>query len=92
VSEATYARIELWLNPVNAPIKAYFYTESGRLLKTAFYRRYGEALGVNRPTEIVIIDGLMPTWVTLMRFSDYAWYDVPDSWLRPEYFSSVKVE
>ncbi|MDR6412827.1 outer membrane lipoprotein-sorting protein [Paraburkholderia terricola] len=92
VPEATYSRIELWLNAANAPIKAYFYAESGRLLKTAFYRHYQEELGVSRPTEIVIIDGLMPTWITVMRFSDYAWYDVPDSWLRPEYFSSVKVE
>jgi hypothetical protein len=92
VPQATYYRVDLWLAADNGPVKAYFYAEGGRQLKTAFYRRYEEQLGARRPTEIVIIDGVVPTWITVMRFSDYAWHDVPDSWLRPEYFARVKVE
>ncbi|MBQ0957967.1 outer membrane lipoprotein-sorting protein [Ideonella sp. 4Y11] len=91
VQEATYKRIDLWVNASHAPIKAYFHSESGHLLKTAFYRKYKPVLGSPRPTEMVIIDGLQPNWVTVMRFGDHAWFDVPDSWLRPEYLARVKV-
>ncbi|MGL1409580.1 outer membrane lipoprotein-sorting protein, partial [Vibrio parahaemolyticus] len=36
----TYARIEYWVAKATArPIKGKFYSDSGRLLKTAYYRR-----------------------------------------------------
>jgi len=83
--DATYASIELWVDAENnRPIKARFFADSGRLLKTAYYRRLQSHLGTERPTETVIIDGLNPQSVTLMRFSDYAWRSVPDAWLHPD--------
>jgi hypothetical protein len=86
VADATYHRIELWVEKSsNRPVKGKFYSDSDRLLKTAYYRRFQSELGLERPTEIVIIDGLTPTWVTVMRYSDYAWRDVPDSWLQRDY-------
>jgi hypothetical protein len=85
VPDATYAAIELWIDAEsNRPLKARFFADSGRLLKTAYYRRFQPQLGVERPTETVIIDGLNPQSVTLMRFSDYAWRAVSDSWLHPD--------
>lgn len=89
----TYHRIELWVDAQDSrPIKAKFYSESDRLLKTAYYRRYRSELGVERPTETVIIDGLDPNWVTVMRFSDYAWRDIPDAWLQRDYLPRFKAE
>lgn len=86
VGDATYHRIELWVEQSsNRPVKARFYAESDRLLKTAFYRKFHSELGIERPTEIVIIDGLTPSWVTVMRYSDYAWKDIPDGWLQRDY-------
>jgi len=86
VPDATYHRIELWVErSSNRPVKGKFYSDSDRLLKTAYYRRFQSELGLERPTEIVIIDGLTPTWVTVMRYSNYAWRDVPDSWLQRDY-------
>ncbi|WP_028452037.1 outer membrane lipoprotein-sorting protein [Chitinilyticum aquatile] len=91
--EVTYHRIELWLDAGNQrPLKAKFYSESDRLLKTAYYRKYQNELGRERPTETVIIDGLDPNWVTVMRFSDYAWKDVPESWLQRDYLPRFKPE
>jgi hypothetical protein len=58
--------------PSSAPIKARFLSESGRLLKTAFYRRFQRQLGAERPTETVIIDGLNPQPVTMVRLSDFS--------------------
>ena len=92
-ADVTYHHIEMWLDASSSrPVKARFYTESGQLLKSAYYRRYQAQLGVERPTETVIIDGLDPNWVTVMRFSDYAWRDVPETWLQRDYLPRFKPE
>ncbi|KVD85082.1 hypothetical protein WS62_19880 [Burkholderia sp. ABCPW 14] len=89
----TYHRIEMWLDASNSrPVKAKFYSESDRLLKSAFYRRYTTELGVERPTETVIIDGLDSNWVTVMRFSGYAWRDIPDAWLQRDYLARFQAQ
>ncbi len=91
--DVTYHHIEMWIDASNSrPVKARFYTESGQLLKTAYYRHYQAQLGVERPTETVIIDGLDPNWVTVMRYSDYAWRDVPEAWLQRDYLPRFKPE
>jgi outer membrane lipoprotein-sorting protein len=90
---ATYSSIELWVDAENdRPLKARFYAESGQLLKTAYYRRFQPQLGAERPTETVIIDGLSPQSVTLMRFSDYAFRNVPETWMHPDYLPRFQPE
>ena len=92
-SDVTYHSLEMWIEQgTSRPVKARFYTESGRLLKTVYYRRYQKQLGVERPTENVIIDGLDPQWVTVMRYTDYAWRDIPDSWLQRDYLPRFQPE
>lgn len=84
--EATYGTIEFWVDAdTSAPIKARFFADSGRLLKTAYYRRFQQQLGALRPTETVIIDGLEPQAVTLVRLGDYASRQVPASWFQRDY-------
>jgi outer membrane lipoprotein-sorting protein len=91
--DVTYHRIEYWIDTNNnRPIKGRFYTESGKLLKTAYYRHYQPTLGLERPTETVIIDGLDPNWVTVMRYSDWAFREVPDAWLQRDYLPRFKPE
>lgn len=93
IQAVTYHHIQLWLDSqTQRPIKAKFFSESDRLLKTAYYRRYRPELGADRPTETVIIDGLDPKWVTVMRFDDYAWREVPDAWLQRDYLPRFKPE
>jgi len=93
VQDATYQQIELWVESSSGrPVKGKFYSESDRLLKTAYYRRFQTELGRERPTEIVIIDGLTPTWVTVMQYSNYAWRDIPDSWLQRDYLPRFRPE
>jgi outer membrane lipoprotein-sorting protein len=92
-TDVTYDHIEMWLDTTSSrPVKSRFYTESGQLLKSAYYRRYQAQLGVERPTETVIIDGLDPNWVTVMRFSDYAFREVPEVWLQRDYLPRFKPE
>jgi hypothetical protein len=93
VPDATYHRIEMWIERSSSrPVKGRFYSDSDHLLKTAYYRRFRNELGVERPTEIVIIDGLTPTWVTVMRYADYAWRDIPESWLQRDYLPRFRPE
>jgi outer membrane lipoprotein-sorting protein len=90
-ADVTYHHIEFWIDVSNSrPVKGRFFTESGQLLKTAYYRRFQPQLGAERPTETVIIDGLDPNWVTVMRYSDYAWRDVPEAWLQRDYLPRFK--
>ena len=49
-------------------------------------------MGVERPTETVIIDGLDPNWVTVMRFAGYSWREVPELWLQRDYLPRFKPE
>jgi len=92
-ADVTYNHIEIWIDAVNShPVKAKFYAESGQLLKTAYYRRYQRELDADRPTETVIIDGLDRQWVTIMRYTHYAWRDVPESWLQRDYLPRFKPE
>lgn len=89
----TYDHLEMWVAVgSNHPVKARYYSESGRLLKTAYFRRFQMQLGGERPTETVIIDGLDPNWVTVMRYSDYAWREVPEAWLQRDYLPRFKPE
>ena len=91
--DVTYHRVEMWVDTTSSrPIKARFFAESGHLLKTAFYRKFQPQLGRERPTEVVIIDGLDPAWVTVMRYSDYSWREVPDAWLQRDYLPRFKPE
>ncbi len=91
--DVTYASIEMWVDAENnRPIKARFFAESSRLLKTAYYRRFQPQLGAERPTETVIIDGLDPQSVTLMRFSDYKARVIPDTWMQRDFLPRFQLE
>jgi outer membrane lipoprotein-sorting protein len=91
--QATYDHIEMWIEiGTTRPLKARFYTPSGKLLKTAYFRHYQKLFGIDRPTEMVIIDGLNPEWVTVMRYSAWLKRDVPESWLQRDYLPRFKPE
>ena len=91
--EVTYASIEMWVDVENnRPLKARFFAESSRLLKTVYYRKFQPQLGAERPTESVIIDGLDPQAVTLMRFSDYKARPIPDTWMQRDFLPRFQPE
>lgn len=91
--DVTYHALELWIDAANSqPVKARYYSESGRLLKTAYFRRVRQELGADRPTEAVIIDGLDPNWVTVLRYTDWVRREVPDAWLQRDYLPRFRPE
>ncbi len=83
----------MWVDTETSwPIKALFYAESGRKLKTAFYRKFQQQMGAMRPTETVIIDGLNPQSVTIMRFTDYTARNLPVTWFQRDHLPRFQPE
>jgi hypothetical protein len=90
-SDVAYAAVEYWVEEgTNRPVKGRFLSDSGRVLKTAYYRRYRKELGKERPTETVIIDGLNPGWVTVMQFDAFEYREMPDQWFQRAFLSSFR--
>jgi len=91
--DAIYSRIEYWLERGTArSIKGKFYSDSGRLLKIAYYRKYQEQLGGVRPTETIIIDAVDANLVTTINTSDYRFQEIPDAWFQRDFLPRLKVE
>jgi len=85
-SDATYSHLETWIEKgTYQPIKSKFYSDSGRLLKLAYYRRYETQLGGVRPMEIIIVDAVVAHLVTKITYSDFRAEDVKDEWFQREY-------
>ena len=89
--EAVYNRIEYWIERATYyPVKAKYFSDSGRLLKTAYFTRYQDVLGGKRPTKVIILDGIDPHLATTMEFSHYSDVDVPDAWFQRDFLSQFK--
>lgn len=90
---AMYARLEYWLEKETyRPVKSKFYSDSGRLMKIAFFRRYESQLGIERPTETIIIDGVDPNLVTKITYSNARPEDVQDAWFQRDYLARFKAD
>jgi hypothetical protein len=92
-SDATYHSGLFWLDRGNRhPVKGEFHSASGRTLKTIFYRRFQPHMGGPRPTEMVIIDGLNPQSVTLMRLAAYAPRELPAHWFQRDFLPRFQAD
>ena len=91
--DAIYNHIEYWVEKgTNHPVKGKFYSDSGRLLKIAYYHRYEEQLGALRPTEVVLIDAVNSNLATTIGYSGYTYQDIPNSWFQRDYLARLKAE
>ena len=91
--EAVYSRIELWLEKGSYnPVKGKFYSDSGRVLKIAYYRNYQQVLGGLRPLQTIIIDAVDAKLVTTVDNSDLRFTEIPDSWFQRDFLPRLKIE
>lgn len=89
--DVTYKNVEYWVDSKTfEPIRGRFYSDSNRLLKTAFYRGYQTQLGVKRPTEILILDGVDTSLITRMNYSSFAFKNIQSSWFDKSYLPRFK--
>jgi outer membrane lipoprotein-sorting protein len=88
---AVYNRIEYWVEQSTFyPIKGKLYSDSGRLLKTVYFRNFEQRLGAVRPGEEVIIDAVDTALATVATFSDNAFQDVPEVWFQRDYLPRLQ--
>lgn len=91
--DAAYTRLETWIEKETfRPIKSKFYSDSGRLLKVAYYRKYEEQLGAVRPTETIIVDAVDSHLVTKIASSEFRSEQVQDAWFQREYLPRFSAE
>jgi outer membrane lipoprotein-sorting protein len=90
---AVYSRTEYWVEHGSFwPIKAKFYSDSGRVLKILYYRGFTQRLGAVRPGGAVIIDAVDSTLVTTVQFDNPAFQDIPDFWFQRDYLPRLRPE
>ncbi len=91
--DAIYARLECWVErDTYRAIKGKFYSDSGRLLKIAYYRKVANVLGVMRPTETVIIDAVDANLVTTVDAAGYRTQEMPEAWFQRDYLPRFEEE
>lgn len=91
--DAVYARLEYWVErDTYRAIKGKFYSDSGRLLKIAYYRKLAPVLGVMRPTETVIIDAVDANLVTTVDAAGYRTQEMPEAWFQRDYLPRFEEE
>jgi len=80
-----YNRVRLWVDRMTyQPQRADFYVVSGKLIKRAWYREFGEMAGRHVVTAIEIEDLLRPGNRTLMRYARLQAKDNPDKMFNKE--------
>jgi len=90
---AIYRRVEYWVEHGSfRPVKAKFYSDSGRLLKILYYRSFREQLGAMRPAEAIIIDAVNSSLVTTIAFGNLRFQDIPEAWFQRDYLPRLPKE
>jgi hypothetical protein len=91
--EAIYNHVEYWAERGNYhPIKGKFYSDSGRLLKIAYYHKYEEQAGGLRPAQVILIDAVNSNLATTIDYSNYHFQDIPESWFQRDYLPRLRPE
>jgi hypothetical protein len=93
-SLAAYGKVMLWVRSNDAaPVKAEFIGPSGKLLKTAYYRKYETlaSLGGKRQlTELEIVNALDPGKRTVMQYAGFKLGEMPESMFTTAYLSKLR--
>jgi outer membrane lipoprotein-sorting protein len=90
---AVYNHVELWVEQGTFnPVKEKLYSDSGRLLKIAYFRNFSQRLGAVRPIEQIIIDAVDTSLATTATLSDDVFQDVPDVWFQRDYLPRLEIK
>jgi outer membrane lipoprotein-sorting protein len=89
---AVYTHVDYWVEQGTFnPVKEKLYSDSGRLLKIAYFRNFSQRLGAVRPIEQIIIDAVDTSLATTAALSDDAFQDVPDVWFQRDYLPRLEI-
>ena len=87
---AAYGNIQIWIKRDGfRPTKAEFYTLTGRLLKTIYYKKYQNILGRQRPTLYEVHDAIKKSDISTMEYKKWKIEDTPDSYFQKTFLQRV---
>jgi len=90
---AVYDHVEYWVEQGTFnPVKEKLYSDSGRLLKIAYFRNFSQRLGAVRPIEQIIIDAVDTSLATTAKLSDDVFQEVPDAWFQRDYLPRLEIK
>lgn len=88
---AAYHRIQYYLAQKDSrPVKSEFFTQSGRLLKTMYFRNF-RSIGVKKTmsTQWIIVDGLNPQIVAYLDITDIQAQGLPENYFQENALPSL---
>lgn len=90
-NSVTYQRIHLWVTEKELhPLKADFFSLSGKLIRSIQYSGYQNVLGKQRPTILEISDAINPTVKATMSYSNFKIKDTPEEYYQPSYLGRLE--
>jgi hypothetical protein len=90
-NDVAYRRLRYWVEKESAqPVKTEHYAVSGRLLKTVYYEDYRRSLGAVRPHRMRIVDGIDPTQITVIEYTELREEKFPDRIFNPSYLTRLE--
>ncbi|HLI51817.1 MAG TPA: outer membrane lipoprotein-sorting protein [Thermomicrobiaceae bacterium] len=91
--QASYNRVEYWVeHGTDYPIKAKFYSDSGRLLKILYYDGFEQRLGRFRPSKAIIVDAVDTSLATTVAFGEVTAQDIPEAWFQRDYLPRLQAQ
>jgi hypothetical protein len=86
----TYQRVLYWVNQSSyRPYKSEFYSLSNRLIKTCHYEGYKKTAGAVRPTQLVMVDGLIKGGRSVLDYSNMKLRNLPDKVFTKQYLKKL---
>jgi outer membrane lipoprotein-sorting protein len=90
-SYVTYHRVLYWVDrSTYRPHKAEFYTRSGKLLKTAYYKDFKDMEGEKRPTKLVIQNALREDEQSVLVYRNMRLRNLPDKIFTKDYLKKLR--
>jgi outer membrane lipoprotein-sorting protein len=87
----TYGKVVYWVNKKNShPLKAEFYTASGRLLKTCSYEDYKRLAGRLRPTSLVLRNSLSKGRISIIKYQQMKVRKLPAKYFTKNHMKKLK--
>jgi hypothetical protein len=89
--EVTYASIKYWVAEANFhPVKAEFYTLSGKLLKTGTWDNYQTVRGKPQPLRLTLVDGIKTDSVSVLDYANLRFRELPEKMFNKNYMKQLE--
>jgi len=89
--EVTYASIMYWVARDSfRPVKAEFYTLSGKLLKTGHWDNDQVVNGGLHPTRLTLVDGIKTDALSILDYANFRLQELPDKMFNKNYMKQLE--